>query len=150
VAPNQLAKLREDVEVTAADLLEAPDGTRTEAGLRHNVRVGIQYLHAWLQGSGCVPLYGLMEDTATSEISRTQVWQWLRHGATLDDGRTVSLPLVRQVMAEEQGVLRAQIIDGDSLRRFDDAAQIFERLATSEVLEDFLTLPAYDKLVTDS
>ena len=150
VAPNQLAKLREDVVVTAADLVEAPDGTRTEAGLRHNVRVGIQYLHAWLQGSGCVPLYGLMEDAATSEISRTQVWQWLRHDATLDDGRTVSLPLVRQVMAEEQGVLRAQITDADSLRRFDAAAQIFERLATSEVLEDFLTLPAYDKLVTDS
>src|SRR5258705_9933715 len=119
--PNQLAMLREDVTVTREDLLASPGGTRTEAGLRHNVRVGIQYLHAWLQGLGCVPLYGLMEDAATSEISRTQVWQWLRHGAALDDGRTVTLPLVQQIMTEELATLRAQIAEPESRRRFDDA-----------------------------
>ncbi len=146
--PNQLSKLREEVTVSRDMLLAPPGGTRTEAGLRHNVRVGMQYLHAWLQGMGCVPLYGLMEDAATAEISRTQVWQWLRHGAALDDGRVVTLPLVRQVMSDEQGALRAQITDSSALRRFDDAAQIFERLATSDTLEDFLTLPAYEKLVS--
>ena len=75
----------------AADLLRVPTGTRTEAGLRHNIRVGVQYLEAWLRGNGCVPLYNLMEDAATAEISRTQVWQWIRHGAALDDGRPVTV-----------------------------------------------------------
>src|SRR6185503_6363503 len=88
--PNQLARLREDVNVTADDLLRVPTGTRTEEALRHNVRVGVQYIEAWLRGSGCVPLYHLMEDAATAEISRAQVWQWLRHQATLDDGTTVT------------------------------------------------------------
>ena len=148
--PHQLSKLREDVTVTREMLLEAPGGSRTEAGLRQNVRVGIQYLNAWLQGMGCVPLYGLMEDAATSEISRTQVWQWLTHGAALADGRVVTLALVRQVMSEETSALRTQLQDADSLRRFDDAARIFERLATSDTLEDFLTLPAYETLVTYS
>jgi len=148
-APNQLSKLREDVTVTAADLVAPPDGTRTEAGLRQNVRVGIQYLHAWLRGSGCVPLYGLMEDAATSEISRAQVWQWLRHGAVLDDGRPVTLALVRAVIAEETATLRAQITEADSLRRFDEAVAIFDRMATSDTLEDFLTLPAYQALINE-
>jgi len=87
---NQLDRLREDVHVEAADLLRVPEGTRTEAGLRWNVRVGIQYLESWLRGSGCVPLYDLMEDAATAEISRMQIWQWLRHAARLDDGRAVT------------------------------------------------------------
>ncbi len=86
--------MREDVKVTAADLLPPHEGTRTEAGLRHNVRVGVQYLEAWLRGNGCVPLYNLMEDAATAEISRAQVWQWIRHGAALDDGRVVTAELV--------------------------------------------------------
>jgi malate synthase len=87
--PNQLSKLREDVDVTESDLLELPHGTRTEKGLRWNLRVGVQYVEAWLRGVGCVPLYNLMEDAATAEISRTQIWQWLRHNAVLDDGRPV-------------------------------------------------------------
>lgn len=146
--PNQLSRLREDVQVSRDMLLAAPEGTRSEAGLRQNVRVGIQYLHAWLQGLGCVPLYGLMEDAATAEISRTQVWQWIRHGATLDDGRTVNAALVRQVIADEQAPLRAAITDAGSRGRFDDAVDIFGRMATSDTLEDFLTLPAYQKLMT--
>jgi malate synthase len=80
--PNQLHFTRDDVEVTAEDLVRVPTGTRTEEGLRHNIRVGVQYLEAWLRGSGCVPLYNLMEDAATAEISRAQVWQWIRHGAS--------------------------------------------------------------------
>ncbi len=93
--PNQIHVKREDVHVTAQDLLRVPQGTRTEAGLRHNVRVGVQYLESWLRGSGCVPLYDLMEDAATAEISRTQVWQWIHHRATLDDGRPLTVERFR-------------------------------------------------------
>ena len=94
---NQLDRLREDVEISASDLLEVPAGTRTEQGLRLNIRVGIRYLEAWLRGVGCVPLYHLMEDAATAEISRTQIWQWLHHGAEFDDGRTIDRALVTRV-----------------------------------------------------
>ena len=145
--PNQLARLREDVVVTREMLLACPEGTRSEAGLRHNIRVGTQYLHAWLQGSGCVPLYGLMEDAATAEISRTQVWQWLTQGARLDDGRVVTRDLVRTVMAEEMTALRAAISNPAALPAFDTASAVFERMATADTLEDFLTLPAYRALV---
>ena len=100
---NQLDRMREDVHATAADLLETPTGTRTEAGLRLNVRVGVRYLEAWIHGSGAVPLYHMMEDAATAEISRTQLWQWIRHGATLDDGRTVTRELVARIVDEEVG-----------------------------------------------
>ena len=116
-------------------------------GLRIHEAEGTQYLHAWLQGSGCVPLYGLMEDAATAEISRTQVWQWLTQGARLDDGRVVTHDLVRTVMAEEMSALRAAISNPDALAAFDTAATIFERMATADTLEDFLTLPAYRALV---
>src|ERR1700684_2726146 len=95
--PNQLER-RPQAKVTAEDLLAVPDGEITEAGLRLNIDVGIQYLESWLRGSGCVPIYNLMEDAATAEISRTQVWQWLHHGAKLSDGRTVSLDLVRETI----------------------------------------------------
>ena len=88
--PNQLGVLREDVQVGSSDLLRVPEGTRTEHGLRWNIRVGVQYLESWLRGTGCVPLYDLMEDAATAEISRTQIWQWLRHGASLDHGGSVT------------------------------------------------------------
>ncbi|MEQ1897805.1 MAG: malate synthase A [Vicinamibacterales bacterium] len=145
--PNQLSRLREDVTVTREMLLACPEGTRSEQGLRHNIRVGTQYLHAWLQGSGCVPLYGLMEDAATAEISRTQVWQWLTQGARLDDGRVVTRDLVRAVMAEEMTALRTAISNPAALATFDTAAAIFEQMATADTLEDFLTLPAYRALV---
>jgi malate synthase len=102
--PNQLDRGREDVRVTAADLLMLPEGTRTEEGLRLNVRVGVQYLEAWLRGNGCVPLYNLMEDAATAEISRTQVWQWIRHRAALEDGRRVDAALLRRITDEDEQV----------------------------------------------
>src|ERR1700704_1003316 len=114
--PNQVHRLREDVVASAAALLEAPGGTRTEAGLRLNIRVGIRYLEAWLGGPGARPIPNLLEDAATAEISRTQIWQWLRHRATLDDGRTVARPLVEQLIAEE--VIRVRDEVGPA--RFDN------------------------------
>jgi malate synthase len=145
--PNQLDRLREDVSASAAALVEPPRGTRTEAGLRHNIRVGIQYLEAWLGGQGAVPIYNLMEDAATAEISRTQIWQWIRHRATLDDGRTVTKALVEQCVGEEYARVRDEV----GAARFDrgyfpEARQLFEQVATSNDLQEFLTLPAYELL----
>jgi malate synthase len=146
--PNQLAKRREDVTVGERDLLAVPSGTRTEAGLRWNLRVGVQYLEAWLRGVGCVPLYNLMEDAATAEISRTQIWQWLRHAAKLDDGRIVDAALVSELLASEMAAVRAEIgparYDGG---RFTDAVALFERLIFSTTFEEFLTVPAYELLL---
>jgi malate synthase len=145
--PNQLDNLREDVSVGQAELLRVPRGTRTEEGLRHNIRVGVQYMAAWMGGLGCVPLYNLMEDAATAEISRAQVWQWIHHGATLEDGRHVTAELFRQVYAEELAQLEA---DGSAHRygeeNFARARELFERLSTSPTFEEFLTLPAYEAL----
>jgi malate synthase len=142
--PNQLHVRRDDVSVGAADLLRVPEGTRTDAGLRHNVRVGVQYLEAWLRGLGCVPLYHLMEDAATAEISRAQVWQWLRHGVTTDDGQPVTAERVRRALDEElRGVADGS---GQGRGRFREARALFERLVTSESFEEFLTLPAYELL----
>ena len=149
--PNQLARLREDVVANAAALLEPPTGTRTETGLRHNIRVGIQYVEAWLGGQGAVPIYNLMEDAATAEISRTQIWQWLKHRAALDDGRTVTRSLVQQLVAEECVRVRDEIGSARFDRgHFEQAQALFEHVATSDELEDFLTLPAYDILVKPS
>ena len=145
--PHQLRRLREDVDVSAADLLQVPQGTRTEQGLRLNVRVGVQYIEAWLRGLGAVPLYNLMEDAATAEISRTQVWQWIRHGATLDDGRAVTPAFVAQVLAEELDVITGEIgRERMANGRFDEASRLFHQLAASGVLEEFLTLSAYELL----
>src|SRR5438067_801644 len=107
--PNQLDRLREEVTANAAALVEPPHGTRTDIGLRHNIRVGIQYLEAWLGGQGAVPIYNLMEDAATAEISRTQIWQWIRHRATLDDGRTVTKALVQHCVGEEYERVRREV-----------------------------------------
>ena len=147
--PNQLERRREDVHATAADLLEVPQGTRTEEGLRLNVRVGIQYTEAWLRGNGCVPLYNLMEDAATAEISRSQVWQWVRHAATLEDGRKIDAGLLRAVTDDEMKRIESEI-GAERFRRgrFQEARELFERLSTQERLEDFLTLPAYQLLDT--
>jgi len=145
--PHQIQRLREDVQVRARDLLTVPAGDITETGLRTNVSVGVQYLEAWLRGTGCVPLYNLMEDAATSEISRAQVWQWLRHGAKLKDGRAVTAELVRQVTREELATIRSQIGDERyNKSRFPLAAQLFEQMMTSEECVEFLTLPAYEYL----
>jgi malate synthase len=145
--PNQLDRLREDVVVRAADLLTTPLGTRTEEGLRLNVRVGIQYLEAWLRGNGCVPLYSLMEDAATAEISRAQVWQWIHHGASLEDGRRVDPQLVSRIIEDEMSRIETEI-GPERFRggRMAEARALFERLSTSDTLEEFLTIPAYELL----
>jgi len=147
---NQIARKRQDVAVAAADLLAVPAGTITEAGLRQNLNVGIGYLEAWLRGTGCVPLYHLMEDAATAEISRAQVWQWIRHRATLADGRTIDLPLCRKLLAEELDKLKAQVGDAAYAKgRFADAAAIFLALIEAPRFPEWLTLPAYEKIVAE-
>ncbi len=145
--PNQIHRLRDDVKVTRADLLEVPTGSITEHGLRVNIDVGIQYLEAWLGGNGCVPIYDLMEDAATSEISRAQVWQWLRHGASLDDGRSVTAELVRRLIREELDHIRSLLGPERFDRgRFELASSLFDQLSTAAELEEFLTLAAYRHL----
>ncbi len=145
--PNQLHVTRDDVQVGAADLLRVPAGPITEAGLRQNVSVGIQYLAAWLRGSGCVPLYHLMEDAATAEISRAQVWQWLKHHARLDDGRPVDLRLVETVLEGEMNSIRdevgAEVFAGG---KYDRARALFEQMLTALEFPEFLTLSAYREL----
>jgi len=131
--PNQLHVARDDVRVTASDLLAVPEGEITEAGLRTNVDVGIQYLESWLRGSGCVPIYNLMEDAATAEISRSQVWQWMRHGARLADGRVVTERLVQQFIHE--------LFPRESL-----ATRLFHQLMTGSDFPEFLTVVAYEHL----
>ena len=139
--PNQIDRKREDVHVTAKDLLEVPTGTITEAGLRWNIDVGLQYLEAWLRGIGCVPIYNLMEDAATAEICRAQVWQWVKHGAKLDDGRVVTAEMVRRATDEQLEKLKSR-----GTGRFEDAGRIFEQMMTSAEFPEFLTLVAYGYL----
>jgi malate synthase len=148
--PNQIARQRQDVHVTAADLLKVPEGTITEAGLRQNINVGIGYLEAWLRGTGCVPLYNLMEDAATAEISRAQVWQWIRHGAKLQHGRRVERGLCHDMLAEELQKLRKNAGEEAYAKgRFEDAAAIFRDMIDAPRFLEFLTLPAYDKVLAD-
>jgi malate synthase len=137
---NQLDKKREDVRITRDDLLRLPEGVITEKGVRQNISVGIQYLAAWLGGSGAVPLYNLMEDAATAEISRTQLWQWIHHGAKLDDGRLIDAALYETLRDEELASL-------ESNERITRAARIFDQLILANELADFLTLPAYEELL---
>ena len=140
--PNQIYRKREEVHVTAKDLLTVPTGTITEAGLRWNIDVGLQYLEAWLRGIGCVPIYNLMEDAATAEICRAQVWQWVKHGAKLDDGRVVTAEMVRRATEEELETLKSKLGPG----RFADAGRIFEKMMTTGEFPEFLTLAAYGDL----
>jgi len=142
---HQLHRLREDVRVEATDLLSPPAGTRTEAGLRNNIRVGVQYLTAWLGGTGCVPLNHLMEDAATAEISRTQVWQWRAHGATLEDGRIISGTLIESVLSEELSrIAEESDLDQGTATRLVAAGKLFSSLCLDDDLTEFLTLPAYE------
>ncbi|HEX3413041.1 MAG TPA: malate synthase A [Stellaceae bacterium] len=143
--PNQIARKRQDVQVTASDLLAVPQGTITEAGLRQNLNVGIGYIEAWLRGIGCVPLYNLMEDAATAEISRAQIWQWIRHGVQLDDGRTIDRALCRNLLDEELAKLRASNKTGGC---YEEAAELFSELTEAPVFPEFLTMPAYDMITT--
>jgi malate synthase len=145
--PNQISRQRPDVNPTAADLLTPSEGTITEHGLKWNLRVGIQYLEAWLGGNGCVPLYNLMEDAATSEISRSQVWQWLHHGATLSDGRQVTAALFDQLFEEELDSIHQEVGDARFANgNYETAGRLFHDMIRNETFTEFLTLPAYDLL----
>ncbi|HEX9464399.1 MAG TPA: malate synthase A [Alphaproteobacteria bacterium] len=145
---NQIARERQDVNVTAADLLRVPTGTITEAGLRQNINVGIGYLAAWLGGLGCVPLYNLMEDAATAEISRAQVWQQIRHKVKLSDGgRQVDLKLCRKILNEELGKAKAAANGSFASGHYKEAARLFRDLIEAKRFPEFLTLPAYDWIV---
>ncbi|MFM0269983.1 malate synthase A [Paraburkholderia aspalathi] len=144
--PNQIGKQRDDVLVTAADLTDfRPEAPITEGGLRNNINVGIHYLGSWLAGNGCVPIHNLMEDAATAEISRSQVWQWIRSPrGKLEDGRKVTAELVRELSTQELDKVK-QAVGGDT-KPYDRAAQIFEEMSTSEQFTDFLTLPLYEEI----
>lgn len=144
--PNQIDKKRDDVNVTAADLLNfQPETPITEAGLRMNINVGIHYLGSWLAGNGCVPIHNLMEDAATAEISRSQVWQWIRSPkGVLDDGRKVTAAMVRALIPEELAKVKASV--GGDTKTYDRAAQIFEQMSTQETFAEFLTLPLYEEI----
>ncbi|GAB4463898.1 MAG: malate synthase A [Burkholderiaceae bacterium] len=144
--PNQIDKKRDDVEVTAADLLNfQPEKPITEEGLRMNINVGIHYLGSWLAGNGCVPIHNLMEDAATAEISRSQVWQWIRSPkGVLEDGRKITVELVRALIPEELAKVKA-VVGGDTTT-YDRAAQIFEQMSTQETFAEFLTLPLYEEI----
>jgi len=144
---NQLDVKREDVNIGQKDLLAVPQGEITEEGVRLNIDVGIQYLAAWLNGSGAVPIYNLMEDAATAEISRAQVWQWVRHGARMTDGRPVSSEFVRGAIGEQLGKFRAsvgaeQFVNG----KYELAARLFEDMMTRAEFPEFLTLVAYEEI----
>jgi len=146
--PNQIDRKRTDVLVSAQDLLDFATGPITEAGLRTNVSVGVQYLEAWLGGQGAVPINNLMEDAATAEISRSQVWQWIRHTrGVLIDGRKIDVPLFRQVLAEELGKLKARLGDEQyNARHFRRAGELFDKITTDDEFVEFLTLPGYQYL----
>jgi malate synthase len=149
--PNQVSRQRDDVDVSADELLNIPatEGDITEEGLRSDVNVGIQYISSWLRGNGAAGIYGLMEDAATAEIARGQVWQWIRHGAQLDDGRTVTSDLVRELETSELERIRSEIDDDDwfySEGRPDLSRELFERVALADDFVEFLTLPAYERL----
>jgi malate synthase len=151
-APNQVARLRPDVHVTAKDLLDfKPEAPITEAGLRNNISVGIQYIGAWLAGNGCVPVYNLMEDAATAEISRSQIWQWMRSPkGLLDDGRKVTREMFRKMLPEELVRVRREL--GEETWRagcYEEAAQLFDEITTSDDYVEFLTLPGYQHLTKD-
>jgi len=145
--PNQLNVLRADTSVTAADLLQVPEGAITDAGLRQNIRVGVQYVEAWLGGLGCVPLYNLMEDAATAEISRAQIWQWVRHGARTADGHPITVERFDAALRDELQVIAREIgPERYAAGQFDAAAALFGDMIRKPDFDEFLTLPAYERL----
>jgi malate synthase len=145
--PNQLSVRREGVTVTASDLLRVPQGEITEGGVRNCIRVGVQYIEAWLRGSGCVPLYNLMEDAATAEICRAQLWQWLHHGARTTDGAPVTPERFDGLLTEEIDRIHDEVGHGRLLNGvFPTAVRLFEQMTKQDEFDEFLTLPAYDLL----
>ena len=146
--PNQIDKKREDVNVSASDLVAVPEGTITEEGLRINASVGVQYIASWLRGNGAAPINNLMEDAATAEISRTQVWQWIRHEkGVLEDGRKVTLALTLEILNEELAKIKATVGEqAYNSGRYDEAAELFKVLIEQDEFVEFLTLPGYEKI----
>jgi malate synthase len=145
--PNQLSVLREEVQVSAQDLLRLPQGQITEGGVRSCIRVGVQYIEAWLRGSGCVPLYNLMEDAATAEICRAQLWQWLHHGARTSDGIAVTPARFDRLLTEELDRIHDEVGPGRLMNGvFPTAVRLFEQMTKQDQFDEFLTLPAYDLL----
>jgi malate synthase len=146
--PEQIARQRDDVQVCAADLLDVPaTPVITEQGIRTNLSVGVQYLESWLRGSGCVPINNLMEDAATAEISRAQLWQWAHHNAQTDDGRAVTRDGLAQLLEDELRRLRERAGDeAFAAGRYDDARRLFRRMIDSPEIPEFLTTAAYELL----
>jgi len=144
--PNQISKQLPEYHTTAADLLQIPAGSITAAGLKQNVAVGLGYVEAWLRGIGCVPLFNLMEDAATAEISRSQLWQWVHHHAVLEDGRPVTTALVEQTIADELSVTRPKV-DDIRFSAYQRAATLMRKLIESPTFPEFLTVPAYAEVL---
>ena len=144
---NQIDNKRDDVLVVADDLLKIPSGNITEEGIRSNLRIGIQYVEAWLSGNGCVPLYHLMEAAATAEISRAQLWQWMHHQAKLMDGRNITFDLIDMIIEEEMNNLHSEVgQDRFSNGKFQEACTLFMKMIKKDEFDDFLTIPAYSQL----
>ena len=149
-APHQIHKKREDVAVKAADLLAfGPEKPITEHGLRMNINVGLQYLGSWLAGVGCVPIFNLMEDAATAEIARSQIWQWIRSPkGVLEDGRKVTKKLFRELLPQELAKIRQELGERQYslVGRYEEAAGIFDEITTKNEFVEFFTLPGYARL----
>jgi malate synthase len=147
-APNQVGRRLPELKTSAADLLAVPEGPITADGLRVNVAVGVRYLESWLRGNGCVPIFNLMEDAATAEISRAQIWQWIRHPrGQMSDGTKITPTLVQEVLDSELAALREKLGPADYAQtRFDEAGDLFLSVSTTEEFVDFLTLPAYERI----
>jgi malate synthase len=146
--PNQIHKMREDVQVTGEDLLQVPDGEITERGLRHNIDVGIRYMEAWLSGNGCVPIYNLMEDAATAEISRSQIWQWIHQpGVALADGREITPELCHALFGEEMDNIESDVGEKRfAAGRYELARKLIERIAQQDSFTEFMTTVGYEHL----
>ena len=145
--PNQLDKLRADDVITADDLIAVPEGTITEKGIRKNISVGIMYLESWLRGNGCVAINNLMEDAATAEISRTQIWQWLKFNVRLDDGRKLTDELYQSILNEEITKIRHLVGEGNMHNtKFEEATALFDKLVRTKKFEEFLTTKAYREI----
>ena len=146
--PNQIAKQLPDFHATAEDLLQVPEGQITEAGLKQNVAVGLGYVEAWLRGIGCVPLFNLMEDAATAEISRAQLWQWVHRQAKLSDGTVVDIPLVESLIAAELARQKTAV-DTARYAAYEKAAELMRELVRAPQFVEFLTLPAYRRILKE-
>src|SRR5581483_7796358 len=146
--PNQISKQLPDYNPTPADLLQIPEGSITETGLKQNVAVGLGYVEAWLRGIGCVPLFNLMEDAATAEISRAQIWQWVHQRAKLSDGRVIDVPLIESLIAEELAKQKTAV-DNVRYAAYEKAAALMRQLVESPKFIEFLTLPAYERVLKE-